>query len=467
MLARTTKPVNSVEAAQGAGSASRPAEPGPSGLICHPTEVAEWSRRTLLKSGVSLAAWLSMDKVFSFGNARAQDALSPTGPARRLIWIEMRGGWDILETVDPKPVSTAGIDVAFNWSLAQNLGSAGESVKVGRWLPGIASRGDQIVLVRGLAMGTTSHDAGRVYMDTGILSNNGQVNAASIPSIIASESQATIPIIQLNGGAEPQIDRGLLKPVSVVRAENLQLYQSMYPSGDAETQRSLRILDYMRSSVERIRNAVGANDRLTDIEAAEDKIRNQISSGIAQQLELTEEDRAPYLTQGNRGGDAFALAEKLLRNDLVTTINMGVGGFDTHAMQDRSLQPILAGFDTSLSTFIDRLQATGQLDSTLIVVYSDFGRTPKINNRSGRDHWPVGGAMLIGGGLLGGRAVGATDDNMLGLDVDPESGSVVGSGGTQLNPTHLGGAVVELTLGAGYLSARPYLSSIPALVRTR
>lgn len=466
MLARTTKPVKSGSSGSSA-SVDQAGRKCSSGLICHPAEVAEWSRRSLLKSGVSLAAWVSMDKVFSLGNARAQDALSPSGPVRRLVWVEMRGGWDILETVDPKPASTAGIDVAFNWSLAQNLGSAGESVKIGRWLPGLASRGDHILLLRGLAMGTTSHDAGRVYMDTGILSNNGRVNAASIPSIVASESQATIPIIQLSGGAEPQVDRGLLNPVSVVRAENLRLYQSMYPSDDVETQRRLRILDYMRSSVDRIRNVVGASDRITDIEAAEEKIRNQIASGIAQQLELTDEDRAPYTSQGNRGADALALAEKLLRNDLVTTINMGVGGFDTHAMQDRNLQPILEGFDTSLSTFIDRLEATGQLDTTLIVVYSDFGRTPKINNRSGRDHWPVGGAMMIGGGLQGARAVGATDDSMLGLNVDALSGSVVSSGGVQLNPTHLGGAVVELTLGSGYLSTRPYLSSIPALVRTR
>ncbi len=438
-----------------------------SGIIAHPSEVGALTRRNLLKGGSSIAAYVSLEKMFCFGNAQAQEVVSPTGPARRLVWIEMRGGWDILETVDPKAASTSGIDVTYNWALAQNLGSAGEAVKVGRWLPGLAQRGDQVVLVRGLAMGTTSHDAGRVYMDTGILSNNGEVNAASVPAIVASESTATIPIIQLNGGAEPQLDRGLLKPVSVVRAENLELYQSMYPSGEADVARRLRMLDYMRASVERIRQAMGTNDRLTDVESAESKIRAQISTGIASQLELTDSDQAPYNASGGSATSAFALAEKLLRNDLVTTINMGVGGFDTHAMQDRSLEPNLTRFDLSLSTFIDRLSAAGQLDNTLIVIYSDFGRTPKVNNRAGRDHWPVGGAMLIGGGLAGGRAVGGTDDNMLGLNCDENTGAVVDSGGVQLNPTHLGGSVIELTLGAGYLSARPYLSSVPALTRTR
>ena len=79
-------------------------------------------------------------------------------------------GWDLLETVNPKISSTSGIDMSYSWSQANRLGSSGE--KIGRWLPSIASHGSDIVVVRGLNMGTTSHMAGRVYMDTGVLSNS-------------------------------------------------------------------------------------------------------------------------------------------------------------------------------------------------------------------------------------------------------------------------------------------------------
>ena len=75
--------------------------------------------------------------------------------------------------------------------------------------------------------------------------------------------------------------------------------------------------------------------------------------------------------------------------------------------------------------------------------------------------------MLIGGGLAGGRAVGGTDDSLLGVNCDENSGARVQSGGVQLNPTHLGGAIVELTLGKSYLTRRPYLTSLPALTRLR
>src|SRR5690606_37894824 len=128
------------------------------------------------------------------------------------------------------------------------------------------------------------------------------------------------------------------------------------------------------------------------------------------------EDLAPYQSSSaprnvNRGlASAFALTARLISNDIVSCVNLGLGGFDTHANQSAGLEPRLRSFDFILSTFIDQLRDTGALDTTLIVVYSDFGRTPKINNSQGRDHWPVGGALLIGGNIAGGRAVGATSD---------------------------------------------------------
>jgi uncharacterized protein (DUF1501 family) len=118
------------------------------------------------------------------------------------------------------------------------------------------------------------------------------------------------------------------------------------------------------------------------------------------------------------------------------------------------------------AVFLSQLKAAGLLNNTLVVLYSDFGRTPKVNDRAGRDHWPVGGALLAGGGLAGGRAVGATDADLLAKNVDPNTG-LESSSGIQLSPVHLGGSVLELTLGTSYLNKRPYLESIPALTRLK
>lgn len=394
-------------------------------------------------------------------------------PQRRLVWINMGGGWDILEITDPKPASTSGIDMMYDWSAAQALAGAGPNDKIGRWLSRTALLGQDVVVVRGLNMGTTSHMAGPVYMDTGVLSNSGNVNAASVPAIIASESSATIPIIQLNGGSDPKIDRGLLSPVSVVRAQNLELYRSMYPANsDALAQKKL-VLDYLNDSIERVKARTGDYDRLKAVAAAQQKIQVQFTDDVGSKLALTNDDRTAFtvnppktLNTGLR--DAFALSLKLLKNNLVTCLNLGIGGFDTHANQERSLQPVVDGFDYLLSTFVSELKAANQLDNTLIVLYSDFGRTPKVNNNSGRDHWPVGGSLMIGGGIQGGRIVGATDDNLRTLSINTSTGAADSSSTFTLSPSNLAGSVLELTLGATYTKTyRTYLESIPALTKLK
>jgi hypothetical protein len=431
--------------------------------ICLPEDAEKITRRIFLESGVSLTAYMSMSQLLPNVAAAA-----PSFPLqRRLIWINLSGGWDILEATDPKPRSTSGITIAYDWSEAHELSGSTDGTRIGRWLPKIAGIGEDVVVVRGLAMGTTAHDAGNIYMDTGVLSNAGRVNAASIPAIVASESTATIPIIQLNGGNEALTDRGLLNPVSVVRAQNLQLYSSMYPANAKEKSLRLRMLDYVQESITRAQGSSGVNDRLSDISNAESKIRDQINSDVGSKLSTNASDLAAYTTGAPQGFNAqmannFALASKLIRNDIISCVNLGVGGFDTHANQDTRMQPIMVSLDHCISVLVEQLREANALDNTLIVLYSDFGRTPKINNTSGRDHWPVGGAMLIGGGIQGGRAVGGTDNNLLAENTNLTSGEV-SSSGSQINPTHLCGSVLQLCLGSGYMQYRSYLQNIDAL----
>lgn len=439
------------------------------GYLCHPSQLGDLTRRELLLGGTYLTGFALASQMLKPSLASAAPSAYP--PQRRLIWINMSGGWDILEVTDPKLGSTSGIDMVYDYGSAHRLAGSASQDRIGRWLSRLSAHGSDMVVVRGMNMGTTSHDAGSIYMDTGVLSNTGTVNAASIPAIVASESQATIPIIQLNGGSDPRTDRGLLSPVSVVRAQNLDLYRSMYPETQDELQQKLMILDHLQSSVERVQARTGSTDRLVAVKTAQEKIRLQFTDQVGSKLALTNADRAAFnvnapsnLNGGAR--DAFALSLKLLKNNLVTCLNLGVGGFDTHANQDRQMAPIMDNFDYLLSTFVSELKAANQLDNTLIVVYSDFGRTPKVNNSQGRDHWPVGGALMIGGGIAGGRFVGATDNDLRGLNINSTTGAAENAG-INLNPTHLGGSVLQLTLGSAYSQYRQYLEALPALTQLR
>jgi len=438
-------------------------QPGLATKICHPCQLEGLTRRQLLTTGASISASLSLHALLP---ALALGAERPA-VLRRLVWVNMSGGWDILEVTDPKPASTSGIDMTYDWGLAAPIAGGSAEQKIGRWLGRIAALGKDMVVVRGLAMGTTSHQAGMVYMDTGILANTGRVNVASVPSIVASNAQATIPIIQLSGGSEPLLDRGV--SVSVVRAQNLELYRSMYPSNSSDLDQKFAILDHLRGSIERVKAVSGESDRLTAINNAEAKIRTQLEGDVGAKLTLNPGDLAPFAVGApqnlNRGmRDAFALALKLLKNDLVTCVNLGIGGFDTHAGQEARLMPILTGFDHVMGVFVNELRASGQLDNTLIVCYSDFGRTPKVNASNGRDHWPVGGALMVGGGIKGGRVVGGTNGNLQAEPINLTTGAVDPSG-IGITPANLAGSVLALTLGEAFVKAnRSYLEPVSALV---
>ena len=85
-------------------------------------------------------------------------------------------------------------------------------------------------------------------------------------------------------------------------------------------------------------------------------------------------------------------------------IKTAYGGVET------GLKPLLAPFDHLLTTLVEDLDDHGLLDDTLVVALGEFGRSPRINKNTGRDHWPaVGGGVLAGGGLSHGRTIGSTD----------------------------------------------------------
>ena len=124
---------------------------------CLPDEVATLSRRELLKAGVSLSAFASIGSIF--GLPRSLLARSGYPPARKLIWINMSGGWDILEVTDPKPASTSGIDMIYGWDEAHPLAN-GDGTRIGRWWPNVAAMGKDVLVGADWPWAQPQHEAG-------------------------------------------------------------------------------------------------------------------------------------------------------------------------------------------------------------------------------------------------------------------------------------------------------------------
>ena len=123
------------------------------------------------------------------------------------------------------------------------------------------------------------------------------------------------------------------------------------------------------------------------------------------------EERKHYGLDQNRGdrNRNFLLARRLVEAG-VRVVSFSWGGWDTHSMNFSSLQQQLPALDQGLSSLIRDLDQRGRLNDTLILVSGEFGRTPRINSGSGRDHWPAAAfALLAGGGLRTGQVIGSTN----------------------------------------------------------
>ena len=122
----------------------------------------------------------------------------------------------------------------------------------------------------------------------------------------------------------------------------------------------------------------------------------------------------------NQAGQRMILARRLVESG-VRFVSMTYGGWDHHDNVKNGFQDQVPEFDVALARLINDLDDRGLLDSTLVMVNSEFGRTPKINKTAGRDHWPkVFSTILAGGGIKRGSVYGISDS----LAAEPEENPV-------------------------------------------
>ena len=136
-----------------------------------------------------------------------------------------------------------------------------------------------------------------------------------------------------------------------------------------------------------------------------------VTSGrVAEALDLGKEDRSVREKYG-RDGNMFLTARRLVEAG-VRAVTFNWGGWDTHADNFRTLRRQLPQLDRGLSSLLEDLHTRGLNRDVTVVVWGEFGRTPRVNGGAGRDHWSrVAMCFLAGGGLKTGQVIGATTRN--------------------------------------------------------
>jgi uncharacterized protein (DUF1501 family) len=141
-------------------------------------------------------------------------------------------------------------------------------------------------------------------------------------------------------------------------------------------------------------------------------------------------------------GVQIGVGTSALQQQLSFAVMMETQNWDTHA--DNAKQGSLAdSLYAGLLSLGQKLEALGLLDDTVILVFSEMGRTPKLNSAAGKDHWPVTSALVFGAGVAGGKVFGATDDQLGARSIDLATGAV-DPGGVQLQTGNLIAGVLEL-----------------------
>jgi hypothetical protein len=169
-----------------------------------------------------------------------------------------------------------------------------------------------------------------------------------------------------------------------------------------------------RSALEAVNYYFTQRDKSDSVAAMNtfyDRAYSLISSPKAREAFDIEKEPAPLRDAygRNTAGQRLLMARRLVEAG-VRMVTLTYGGWDMHNSITPSMRNQMPALDQGLATLITDLDQRGLLSSTLVMVSSEFGRTPKINNTAGRDHWPkVFSVMLAGGGMKGGAVYGSSD----------------------------------------------------------
>lgn len=418
------------------------------------------SRRDLIRAlGVSMAA-AALPAAGLLGAPLAH----ATGTGKRFLFVFNPGGWDPTRVFEPS-FGRPGVSMepaAEPWSIGGlTLVDHPERPSVRAFFQSHAQRS---LVLSGMLVRSIAHEICTEIALTGSTGGAGSDWATRIAA--SSADDYTLPSLVLSGPSFPgdQVSAtartgvaGQLQSLIDGRA----LERSDQPvSGLSRTEQGVVDRYLRRRAHGRALVDGGALDR----SLSEDIARGHDKLADLQELRYTLRfDTGPSFEEQSRVAvDALAAGVSRCVSIAFSGAQQTLG-WDTHANNDPQQSELWEGLFGGLSQLMGLLASTpgpsgGALaEETIVVVLSEMGRTPALNNLDGKDHWPYTSALLLGDGLTGGRVVGGYDDLYYGRPVDPGTGELGGS--RVLSAESLGATLLML---AG-LDPGEHLPGVPPL----
>jgi Protein of unknown function (DUF1501) len=372
------------------------------------------TRRAFLHVGLVGGLGLTLDQFFRLQAAHGNTpAAGKPAPAQSLIHIFLPGGCAHQDTFDPKPLAP----IEYRGEMGVTKTKV-DGVYFNEYMKQTALVADKITVCRSMTHGEAAHERGTHNMFTGyrpspalIFPSMGSVVShelgvrnnlppyvcvPSMPTNFAGSGYLSSAYAPFSLGSDPA------NPGFTVQDLNL-------PGGVDEKRFTLR-----RSMLAAVNDHFAAKEKADGLEAMDTFYQRAyalISSQKAREA-FNINAEAPALRDEygrNAAGQRMLLARRLVGAG-VRFVSLTYGGWDMHSGIKGGMQGQLPAFDQAFAALIRDLDRTGMLDSTLVMVSSEFGRTPKINATAGRDHWPkVFSVVLAGGGIKKGSIYGTSD----------------------------------------------------------
>jgi len=371
-------------------------------------------RRFLEQAAKSL---LGVSLVPAMSRAVSAAEAESTGKAKRLIYLFMSGGMTHLDTFDLKPGHP-------NQGATKPIGTNVAGIAISEFLPVLATEFDKIAVIRSMFTQTGDHEDGEYLMRT----SYDQIATERHPSVgpwiqkFRGRQSKSLPDTVLIGAPPRHPGAGFLDPSFSplpIGDPNRGLENTVPPAYITAESFEKRV-DLIQQFDKKFRQKFKSRDlqSYTDFYA---EATSLLSSGELKAFDLNQEkkeDRDRY------GRDAFGqgclLARRLIESN-VRCVEVTCGGWDMHtSIYNAGTLPSRAGImDRALGNLIKDLSKSGLLDETLIVLTTEFGRSPQLNYNAGRDHHPaVFSTVLAGGGIRGGQLYGSSDSAGHAVDQD-------------------------------------------------
>lgn len=372
-------------------------------------------RRDFLKLGVLGVSGMSLANYFQLAEAGEVGA---TGKATSAIFINLAGGPSHMDTFDLKPNAPKEFRGEFN-PIETNV----PGIEISEHLPKLARCADKFALLRGVSHSLAAHDLGSQYMNTG----NRPIPSLQFPglgSVVTKElggPRDLPPFVAIPN--TPQVPGYLGVEFSPFNTTTAPRAGQPFAVRGISLGRGLTVeeIESRRNLLKSLDTTFRGFESESDLVNGLDKFSQRAYDIISSPRSRTAFDisqESPSIT-GLFNEKPFAqsclLASRLVESG-VRFVSVSSGGWDTHVQNFDNLKTrLLPDLDSAIAGLFTALEYKGLLESTVVCVTGEFGRTPKINVNAGRDHYPRAMFVLLGGGgIKGGQVIGASDEKAMG-----------------------------------------------------